>query len=204
MQAGLTWDGVKWALTSSRAGLWQPLTMISLMADVQMHGLHPRGIHLTNIVIHALNAFLLCLCLAYMTGRLAAGALVAALFALHPLHVESVAWAVERKDVLFTFFGLLALMAYVRHARKPGAAFYLLMVAAYLASLMSKAMLITLPFLLLLLDWWPLGRLRKRISGDAAAPPPQELPLGGLLVEKIPLLLLAAVCGAAALASHVK
>ncbi len=158
--SGLTWPGVVWAFTSGYAGNWHPLTWISHMLDCQLYGLHPAGHHLTNLLFHIANSLLLFLLLRRMTGTLWRSALVAALFAWHPLHVESVAWAAERKDVLSTFFGLMTLHAYVSYARAPNRRACLLTLLLFALGLMSKPMLVTLPCVLLLLDFWPLRRLR--------------------------------------------
>jgi len=184
VRAGLSWSGAAWALTATAAANWHPLTWISHMLDVTLFGLDPRGHHLTSVIIHTANAVLLLLLLARATGRAWPSALVAALFAVHPLHVESVAWVAERKDVLSTLLGLLAALAYLRFVRKPGAP-RLAVVAALLGlGLGAKPMLVTLPVVLLLLDFWPLGRLTGR-GGWARE-------LRHLVLEKTPLFLLAA------------
>jgi tetratricopeptide (TPR) repeat protein len=178
VQAGLNGSSIAWAFTTSRSSNWHPLTWLSLQLDYTLFDMQPWGYHLTNLVLHLANTLLLFALLTKMTWAVWRSALVAALFALHPLHVESVAWAAERKDVLSTFFGLLAMFAYAGYATQPRGARYLLVVAAFALSLLAKPMLVTLPFLLLLLDWWPLGRLRT------LSPVP-------LIGEKVPLLLLA-------------
>ncbi|MBA4147150.1 MAG: tetratricopeptide repeat protein [Verrucomicrobia bacterium] len=164
---GFTWPNVKWAFTESHSGNWHPLTWMSHMLDCEMHGLRAGGHHFTNILLHALNSLLLFACFRRMTGAFWRCALVAWLFALHPLHVESVAWISERKDVLSTFFGLLSLWFYIRFVHRqsgagwktPGApAAYSLALIAFALSLMSKPMLVTFPFVLLLLDVWPFKR----------------------------------------------
>src|ERR1035438_4678131 len=179
VKAGLTWSGIVWAFQSSEASNWHPLTWISHMADCQLFGLNPAGHHLTNLLFHTANALLLFLLLNQLTGALWRSAFVAALFAWHPLHVESVAWASERKDVLSAFFWMLSLMAYARYAQKrsrvesresranaavqaldprPSTLDYLLALFFFACGLMSKPMVVTLPFVLLLLDFWPLNR----------------------------------------------
>ena len=166
VRRGLSWSGVQWAFTHSHVGHWHPLTWISLMLDAQIYGqplaAHSRpagGFHLTNVILHAANVLLLLTVLRRMTGALWPSAMVAALFAVHPLHVESVAWVTERKDVLRTTFWMLTLLAYAAYAQRGGLGRYLL-VALFLAlGLMAKPMLVTLPCVLLLLDFWPLGRL---------------------------------------------
>ena len=167
VQAGLTWSGVTWAFSSCHSANWHPLTWLSHMLDVQLYGLQPLGHHLTSVLFHFANTLLLFLLLHRMTGALWRSALVAALFALHPLRVESVAWVAERKDVLSTFFGLLCLLAYARYAQESkvqsprSKVFYVLALVTYALGLMSKPMLVTLPCVLLLLDYWPLKRIAE-------------------------------------------
>jgi tetratricopeptide (TPR) repeat protein len=160
IQRGLNSDDLKWAFTTSHAGYWQPLTWLSFMMDYQLFGLNPGGYHLVNLLLHIINSLLLFLILNRMTHALWKSAFVAALFALHPLHVESVAWIAERKDVLSAFFWMLTMGAYVFYAEKPGLKKYLLTLLFFSLGLMAKPMLVTLPCVLLLLDYWPLGRLR--------------------------------------------
>jgi tetratricopeptide (TPR) repeat protein len=167
VQAGLTWAGVIWAFQTGAAANWHPLTWISHMLDCQLYGLNPGGHHSTNLIFHVINTLLLFLWLRQLTGTLWRSAFVAALFAWHPLHVESVAWASERKDVLSTFFWMLTLIAYTRYARESrvlspkSKVFYGLSLLAFACGLMSKPMVVTLPFVLLLLDFWPLGRFSR-------------------------------------------
>jgi tetratricopeptide (TPR) repeat protein len=186
VQNGLTWAGIRWAFTTWDAGNWHPLTWISHMADCQLFGLKPGAHHFINVAFHAANAVLLFVLLLRMTGAMWASAFAAALFAWHPLRVESVAWISERKDVLSTFFALLALLAYMRYMQKrpgirneePGAgavptsrfpAFdYLCALVCFALGLLAKPMLVTLPFIMLLLDYWPLGRISKSKSGRPA------------------------------------
>ena len=156
---GVTFDSLTWAFTSSHASNWHPLTWISHMIDYQLYGLNARGHHLTSLLFHVANTLLLFLILVRMTGTLWQSSFVAALFALHPLHVESVAWVAERKDVLSTFFMMLTVWAYILYVKKREIKGYLLVVLFFVLGLMSKPMLVTLPFILLLLDFWPLGRL---------------------------------------------
>jgi tetratricopeptide (TPR) repeat protein len=165
VQAGLSWAGVRWAFATGHASNWHPLTWLSHMLDVEWFGDHAGGHHLTSVVLHCVNSVLLLLLLAGMTGAAWRSAFVAAAFAWHPLHVESVAWVAERKDVLSTLFGLLCLWAYAAHARRRGSTgtarrtpFHWLALAAFALGLMSKPMLVTWPFLMLLLDAWPLRR----------------------------------------------
>ncbi len=188
---GLNAGAIAWAFTTVHGSNWHPLTWLSHMLDCQIFGDHAAGHHGVNVGFHAVNAVLLFLLLWRMTGAEWRSAFVAALFALHPLHVESVAWVSERKDVLSTFFGLLALLAYGRYAQgRRLRVNYVLAVAFYALSLLSKPMLVTLPFVLLLLDYWPLGRLRVKRSKDRVAGPPLP-PLRRVLLEKAPFLALA-------------
>jgi Tfp pilus assembly protein PilF len=189
--AGLTWRGVTWAFTTTFTGNWHPLTWLSHMADVQLFGMVPRWHHLMNLVLHLINTALLFVVLRAMTGALWRSAAVAALFALHPLHVESVAWVAERKDVLSTMFWMLAVAAYVRYVRDPRAARSVLVALALMLGLLAKPMVVTLPFVLLLLDYWPLERLdRSSISWARVR---------SLVSEKIPLFILAVLASAVTL-----
>lgn len=156
--AGLTWSGVRWAFTSTQGGNWHPLTWLSHMADVQLFGADPGMHHAIALVLHIVNAVLLFGALFRMTGAAGRSAFVAALFAVHPLHVESVAWAAERKDVLSTLFWMLGIAAYVAYTERPHARRFALVAIAFVLGLMTKAMVVTLPFVLLLLDLWPLAR----------------------------------------------
>ncbi|HOC56965.1 MAG TPA: tetratricopeptide repeat protein [Verrucomicrobiota bacterium] len=158
VQTGLTVKGVLWAFQTTHASNYHPLTWLFHMLDCELYGLTSGGHHLTNVFLHLANTLVLFALLRRMTGALWPSALVAALFAWHPLHVESVAWVSERKDVLSTLFGLLALLAYGFYAERPGWKRYALTLLAFVLSLLAKPMLVTLPFLLLLLDFWPLGR----------------------------------------------
>jgi lipopolysaccharide biosynthesis regulator YciM len=186
VQAGLTRASIAWAFTTGHGSNWHPLTWLSLQLDHELFGMQPWGYHFVNLVLHVVNTVLLLRILWKMTGAWWQSALVAALFTLHPLHVESVAWLAERKDVLSTFFGFLAVVAYGSYVNRPTVVRYLLILLAYAASLLAKPMLVTLPFVLLLLDYWPLCRVPGKVS------------LARLVVEKIPLLLLAAGSSVAA------
>jgi tetratricopeptide (TPR) repeat protein len=178
---GLTRNGIVWAFTGFHAANWHPLTWLSLMLDCQLYRLHLGGYHFTSVLLHAATAVLLFLILRQMTGSFWRSAFVAAVFAVHPLRVESVAWVAERKDVLSAFFFMLTLGAYVHYVRKQESMIrYLTVVGAFLLALLSKPTVVTLPFVLLLLDYWPLNRMN------------QLRKLQGLIVEKIPLLALAA------------
>ena len=156
---GVTLQSIQWAFTSFDESNWHPLAWISHMVDWQLYGDNPSGHHMTNVYLHAASTVLLFLLLLYMTGFIWRSAIVASLFALHPAHVESVAWISERKDVLCAFFWLAALLAYVWYVRKPSWKRFIWAVCAFACSLMSKPMAVTLPFVLLLLDYWPLRRI---------------------------------------------
>ncbi len=175
---GLNLKGVAWAFTNTDAAFWFPLTWLSLMADTSLFGSGPIGYHVTNVLLHIANALLLYFVLKVATRAPGRSLVAALLFAMHPLRVESVAWVTERKDVLFAFFGLCSLLAYVRYAQKAGWLFYVLSLLAFAGSLLSKSMLVTLPALLLLIDIWPLNRLTRSTFSR-------------LLIEKIPFLLMA-------------
>ena len=159
---GLTVKGAQWAFTTFHADFWHPLTWLSHMLDVELYGLWAGGHHLTSLLLHLASTVLLFLVLAAMTGANAPSAAVAALFALHPLHVESVAWVAERKDVLSTFFFMLTLLAYVKYSRTGRWAHYGAVVLFFVLGLMAKPMLVTVPLVLMLLDFWPLKRLDLR------------------------------------------
>src|SRR5258707_11275173 len=161
VQVGLTAQSVRWAFTTCDCANWHPFTWLSLQLDSQLFGgTKPLGFHLTNVLLHTVNTVLLYLVLVQLTTRIWRSAVVAALFALHPLHVESVAWVTERKDVLSTLFWILTVAAYLFYLRKPSVSRYFLIGAALAVGLMAKPMLVTLPFVLLLLDYWPLRRWR--------------------------------------------
>ena len=195
-------SGVRWAFTSTEQANWHPLTWLSHMLDVQLFGLHAAGHHLTSVALHLANTLLLFAVLREMTRATSRSAIVAAFFAFHPLHVESVAWIAERKDVLSTTFLLLALHAYVRYVDRPTGRRYIAVAAFFMLGLMAKPMLVTFPFLLLLLDFWPLGRLtpsgRIGWTGHEAAAH-EVLALPRLLAEKIPLIALSAAVSAVTL-----
>jgi protein O-mannosyl-transferase len=194
---GLTWSTMRWAFTSTYAANWHPLTWISHALDVQLFELNPAGHHFDSVLIHSVNAVLLLLLLNWITNRIAPSFLVAALFALHPLNVESVAWVAERKNLLSTLFLFLAIAAYAWYARRPDWRRYLLLAGLFAAGLMSKPMVITLPPLLLLLDYWPLHRMSAQTesSSSPVAGRLPQLTVSKLLAEKIPLFLLSAASG---------
>ena len=185
---GLTLEGARWAITHPHGGNWHPLTSLSHMLDCQLYGLNPAGHHGTNVLLHMATVILFFLVLRQMTGSLWRSAFVAAVFAIHPLRVESVAWISERKDVLSGFFFMLTLDAYLRYVRRPfSIGRYTAVAGFFTLGLMSKSMLVTLPFVLLLLDFWPLKRFQTLETKKT---------IGRLVLEKIPLLLLSAVfCG---------
>ena len=162
--AGLSPESVLWAFSHTVGGNWHPLTVISHMLDCQLYGLKPAGHHFTNVLLHTIAVILLFLVLRRMTGTLWQSAFVAALFAIHPLHVESVAWISERKDLLSAVFFMLTLGAYIRYVHKPSFTSYILVLVVFAFGLMSKPMLVTVPFVLLLLDYWPLKRFAPKAS----------------------------------------
>ena len=186
VQRGITFDNVRWAFTTTYFGFYYPVTWLSHMLDCQLYGLDAGKHHLTSLVIHAMNAMLLLLLLLRMTGALWRCALVAGLFAIHPLHVESVAWIAERKDVLSTLFWLLTVLAWLAYVKKGSWRWYAVTLALFALGLMAKPMIVTLPFVLLLFDYWPLGRIQ-------IADGPWPVVPGKLLAEKAPLFVMSAV-----------
>jgi len=187
--SGLSWETIRWAFLSPEVANWHPLTWLSLASDVSLFGADPGVFHRVNLAFHALNTLLCLYLFKKITGRFWTGAVIAALFALHPLHVESVVWISERKDVLSTLFWLLATLSYVDYARKSSVKSYLLTFFLMVMGLMAKPMLVTLPITFLLLDYWPLQRL------DGPSPNPVKTFLA-LVMEKMPFFLLAAAsCG---------
>ena len=197
--AGLTWEGFFWAFDNLEAGFWQPLTWLSHMVDCELFGPFPKGHHWSSLLLHLANGLVLFLLLHRMTGALWRSCLVAALFAVHPLHVESVAWVSQRKDVLSTLLWLGTMWGYLLYQRRPRISTYLLVLIFFVSGLMAKAMLVSLPIVLLLLDYWPSGRLRPRPSTDPSAPNPvakahsgHPSSAGRLILEKVPLFAIAA------------
>ena len=198
INTGLTVGGVLWVFRHSHAWNWHPLTSISHMLDCQLFGLNAGGHHFTSVLLHTIAVILLFLVLEKMTGALWRSAFVAAVFAIHPLRVESVAWIAERKDVLSGVFFMLTLGAYIRYAREPSGRRYLVVALLFALGLMSKPMLVTLPLVLLLLDYWPLDRF----TGNSSTEPKlgsetdrwwrQKSTFTRLILEKIPLLALSA------------
>lgn len=186
VNSGLSWRNVKWAFTAVTAGNWHPLTWISHAMDCQLFGLNAGGHHLTSVLLHVLNVVLLFLLLNKVTAARGRSLLVAALFALHPLNVESVAWIAERKNLLCTLFFLLALAAYGWYAQKPGIKRYLAVAALFVLGLASKPMVITFPCVLLVLDFWPLRRIKDWTPAATTFPLPQ-MSFSRLLLEKLPM-----------------
>jgi len=184
--SGLNIGGIAWAFTHIHSENWHPLTTTTHMLDCQLYGVNAGWHHFTNVLLHTVAVVLLFFALRCMTGALWRSAFVAAIFAVHPLHVESVAWIAERKDVLSAVFFMLTLLAYFHYTRAPAIARYLLVVIVVALGLMSKPMLVTLPFVLLLLDYWPLGRIQAQPACGGGQ-------LLKLIVEKIPLIVLSAV-----------
>jgi tetratricopeptide (TPR) repeat protein len=194
VQQGLTWGTLRWSFTTFHAGYWVPLTWLSHALDCQFFHLNPAGHHGTNLIFHTANALLLFLLLRRATGATGASFVVALVFAVHPVNVESVAWAAERNNVLSMFFFLLALLAYDRYGHRPRVSLYLAVVVLFVLGLMAKPQIVTLPFVLLLWDYWPLQRMS---SGSSAGYRRQVSPtapghsFGWLLLEKLPLLMIA-------------
>jgi protein O-mannosyl-transferase len=198
---GLKWVNIHWALGSNYPSAnWHPLTWLSLMADVQIYGQNPAGLHFTNVLLHALDVVALFLLIALGTRRALPAAAVAAIFAVQPLNVEAVAWIAERKSVLCVLFFLLGMLAYGWYTRKPGVLRYLLVVLLFALAITSKIMVITFPIALLLLDYWPL----ERLPGQNAAGTARTFLAGltRLIIEKIPLFLMAVAGGAITLYVH--
>ena len=199
--SGLTWSNACWAFTTLDAGFWHPLTWLSLMLDGELHGPGAGGYHWTNVFFHIGSTLLLLRVFVRMTDALWRSALVAALFALHPLHVESVVWVAERKDVLSTFFWMWTMLAYIRYVEHRTWQRYGALLILFVLGLMAKPMLVTLPFVLLLCDYWPLGRMQRKgiilasnagaLAAAAGANPTRNRKLLWLVGEKVPLLLVA-------------
>ena len=210
VQRGLTAQGVVWAFTTMHADNWHPLTWLSHMIDCELFGMNPAGHHVGSVVFHLMNTVFLFLLLRHMTGALWRSAAVSLLFALHPLHVESVAWISERKDVLSAFFWILTMGAYVRYVASPRLSRYGLVALFFALGLMAKPMVVTLPVVLLLMDYWPLGRFQSK--GARSGPDETKEPSAGdpgagssftfLLKEKVPLLVLSLICGAVTLTAQ--
>jgi Tfp pilus assembly protein PilF len=195
VRAGLTWSTVTWAFHTTQLSNWHPLTWLSHALDVQLFGMNPAGHHYMNVLFHALNAVLVFLLLVRTTGKIGRSFLVAMLFAIHPINVESVVWISERKNVLSMLFFLLGLIAYAWYAQKPGIKRYLLLAVCFALGLMAKPQVITFPFVLLLMDYWPLQRMAmpgKQNQPQPSTPHPPSRPFSQLVLEKLPLLVLSA------------
>jgi protein O-mannosyl-transferase len=195
VMSGLTWTGIKWAVSSMEAGFWHPLTWFSLMVDRELFNYQAGGFHWTNVILHILNTLLLFALFREATEAPLRSAFVALLFAIHPLHVESVAWVSQRKDLLCTLFGFASLWAYVIYAKAPGWRKYSLVVIIFILGLMSKPMIVTFPFVMLLMDFWPLQRLASLKPKSIEDLPPVNHPavkrsILFLLLEKLPLIAL--------------
>ena len=195
VNSGFSKENFIWAFTHSHSANWHPVTWLSHILDVQLYGLNPKGHHLTSLTLHIANSLLLFLVFARMTGAIWKSFFVASLFAFHPINIESVAWAAERKNVLSTFFWLLTMWAYVHYVQKINLARYSMVFLFFALGLMSKPMLVTLPFVLLLLDYWPLKRFemardQRIISGDTGNQIENKKKLLNLVFEKIPLVVL--------------
>ena len=194
VRAGVHWPTISWAFTSFEQANWHPLTWLSHALDCQLFGLNPVGHHYASLLLHAANVVLLFLMLQWLTGYTGRSLTVAVLFAVHPINVESVAWIAERKNVLCMFFFLLTLLAYGRYARRPSVGRYVGVPLLFAMALMSKPMAITLPFVLLLLDYWPIGRWRSGEDGESRPPirgsgfAVERRSVGWLIIEKLPLL----------------
>ena len=183
VRTGLTEKSILWTFTATEGGNWHPVTWLSLLLDHDLYGLNAGGYHWTNLLLHIANSILLFLSLNHLTGAAYRSGFVAALFAVHPLHIESVAWISERKDVLSTFFWLLTLWFYGHYVKKPDVARYCLILCFFILGLLSKPMLVTLPFVLLLFDYWPLKRADFSSNTNVAS----------LIVEKVPLIVISLV-----------
>lgn len=194
VNGGLNINNITWAFTSIHSSNWHPVTWLSHMLDVQLFGLDPKGHHLVNVVFHLINTLLLYILLFATTRAHWKSSFVAALFALHPLHVESVAWIAERKDVLSAFFFFITLILYEWYVKRPGFRRYLFALFAFALGLMSKPMLVTLPFILLLMDYWPLQRIsliKANVDAQDTNPKEKKIPLiKKLILEKLPFLAL--------------
>ena len=201
VQGGLCWQSIRWAFGTGYASNWHPLTWLSLMLDYELFGLEPRGFHLTNLLFHVANSLLLFWVLARMTGAFWRSAFVAAVFAVHPLHVESVAWAAERKDVLSSFFWILTMGSYAGYVQRGGWIRYSATLLLFALGLMAKAMLVTLPIIMLVLDYWPLSRRQAAQLSVGGLSRVQNFSKGKrkdptiryLLLEKLPFFILAGI-----------
>lgn len=200
VMAGISWEGLRWAFTTFHESNWHPLTWISHMLDVEFFGVDPQGAHLVNLVLHILNSLLVFVILLRATNAFQLSALVSVLFAVHPMHVESVAWAAERKDVLSAFFGLLTILFHVRHVLEPAARkWYFLGIGSLAMGLLCKPMLVSIPLLLLLMDYWPLARL-SGVEGSGVKPLKlvrEKLPHAALVLASMVITIVAQKSGGA-------
>lgn len=192
-----SWDSIVWAFTDIKSANWHPVTWLSHILDHYLFGLNPKGHHLTNLFFHITNTLLLFFLFTHMTGSVARSGFVAALFALHPLHVESVAWVAERKDVLSTFFWFLTFLGYIYYVKQRNIKRYIFVLVLFSIGLMSKSMLVTLPFVLLLIDYWPLNRLETNAFSNLSSSGKQRerasynaKPILNLVYEKVPLFII--------------
>jgi len=196
VRAGIHWSTVAWAFTTFEQANWHPLTWLSHALDCQLFGINAAGHHSVNLLLHAASVILLFLLLQWLTGHTGRSLAVAVLFAVHPVNVESVAWIAERKNVLCMFFFLLTLLAWVRHVRRPSLVRYMAVLLGFALALMSKPMAITLPFVLLLLDYWPVGGLETRFNGKNskidATVIDEKRSINWLIIEKLPLFAMSA------------
>jgi tetratricopeptide (TPR) repeat protein len=201
VQSGLTWDGIKWAFTTAEFTYWHPLAYVSHMLDCELFGMKIGGHHFINLLIHVVNSCLLFALFWRMTKDFWPAAFLAALFALHPLRVESVVWIAERKDVLSTFFYLLSILAYIRYTEQPSRRWYAFALVAFAAALATKPMIVSLPCALLLLDFWPLRRLAlpnwRRLADRSFWVEPASQSLRQILLEKVPFVVMAGLATAA-------
>ncbi|MEW5736626.1 MAG: tetratricopeptide repeat protein [Thermodesulfobacteriota bacterium] len=199
LRKGVTLSGLSWAFSARVGALWMPVTWLSYLADFSLYGLDPGPYHAVNLALHCATAALLFLALKNATGKRAVSAFIAAAFAVHPLRIESVVWIAERKDVLFSFFFLAGLLAWIRHIRRPGASRYLWALLLFVLSAGAKPMAVTFPCVLLLLDYWPLGRMAGARKGylfrDAPGAEAGKTPFRLLLLEKLPFFLVAVLVG---------
>ena len=198
VMSGLTWAGVKWAMSATEAGFWHPLTWLSLMLDRELFNFNAGGFHWTNVILHLINTLFLFALLGAATGAPLRSAFVALLFAIHPLHVESVAWVSQRKDLLCTLFGFASLWAYVKYVKAPGWRRYSLLIIFFTLGLMSKPMIVTFPFVMLLMDYWPLQRIAslKPVSTGSIPPTNHQFvkrKFLRLFLEKLPLMALSLI-----------
>jgi tetratricopeptide (TPR) repeat protein len=204
-QSGITLDGFRWAFGTQYFGLWNPLVWLSFMLDYQLFGFNAGGYHWTNVIIHVFNTILLFFLFRNLTGAVWRSAFVAALFAIHPINVESVAWVAERKNVLSTFFWMLTMLSYVWYVKQPNWKRYLPVFVSFALGLMSKPMLVVLPFVLLLLDYWPLNRTAINTQNETtiqATLKAGKEKLNFLILEKVPLFILSTILMCITIYSH--